>query len=69
VLPRAAEPPDWLPQQTRIVSVEAVSSPMEEIRALDQSAALPYDFILTASIPSRLIQAARQLAIPVIALP
>jgi KDO2-lipid IV(A) lauroyltransferase len=69
VLPRAAEPPDWLPQQTRIVSVEAVSSPMEEIRALDQSAALPYDFILTAGVPSRLIQAARQLAIPVIALP
>ncbi len=69
VLPTNQAPPHWLPEQTRIVRVSVGSSPLEEIRALDQSEALPYDFILTAEPTHPLLGAARRLSIPVISLP
>lgn len=69
ILPPDREPPFWLPQQTRIVRAGDAIPPLEEIRALDQSEVLPYDFILTANFPAPLLQAARHLAIPVISLP
>jgi hypothetical protein len=69
ILPADQEPPLWLAPRTRIVRAGKGIPPLEEIRALDQAAVLPYDFILTANFPAPLLQAARRLAIPVISLP
>jgi KDO2-lipid IV(A) lauroyltransferase len=69
VLPPDLEPPAWLPEQTRIVRTGDGTPALEKIRALDESEAVPYDFILTAEASHSLLGAARQLAIPVISLP
>lgn len=69
LLPEGADPPGWLPQPARIVNIRPDTPLLEEIRTLDRSEELPFDFIITAKSSPPLFEAARRLAIPVISLP
>lgn len=64
--------PSWLPEHTRVHEVTPGADPAEHqktIAAIDESAALPLDFILTAGASKALVKAGRREAIPVISLP
>jgi KDO2-lipid IV(A) lauroyltransferase len=72
VLPAGGVMPGWLPEGTRLHSVSAGddrASLQRAIAAIDESAALPLDFILTAGAGKVLVEAGRREAVPVISLP
>ena len=65
-------PPAWLPDSARVHRVpEAADRDTRRkiITGIDESAALPLDFILTHDAPKSLIKAGRREAVPVISLP
>lgn len=64
--------PTWLPSSTRVHPVSAGEGRralQKAIAAIDESAALPLDFILTVGASKALIEAGRGEAVPVIPLP
>lgn len=64
--------PAWLDQATRVHRVACAANPRalrQAIVAMDESAALPLDFILTPAAPPALVKAGRREAIPVVSAP
>ena len=71
-LTSSAAPPAWLPESTRVHRVPSgadLETLRKSIAAIDESAALPLDFILTAGASKALVKAGRREAVPVISLP
>ncbi|MEI8037897.1 MAG: lysophospholipid acyltransferase family protein [Verrucomicrobiota bacterium] len=71
-LPAGRALPGWLPASTRVHPVGAGSDRatlLQSIRSIDESAALPLDFILTTGPSEALTDAARRVAVPVLSLP
>lgn len=69
VLPPSQTSPSGLPEQARIVPIQAGSSCMEALSHMEQADILPYDFIFSPQPSHDLQKAARRLAIPLISLP
>lgn len=64
--------PAWLPAATRVHPVaagEGRATLQRAITTIDESAALPLDFILTVGASEALVEAGRREAVPVISLP
>ena len=64
--------PVWLPEDTCLHRVSPAAdrdSLRKSIAAIDESAVLPVDFILTTGAPKALCKAGRREAVPVVSLP
>lgn len=68
-LPPGEDLPDWLPANTPVHRISHGQDLRKAITAIDESAVLPLDLIVTTGKPAALVSAGRHEAVPVISLP